>query len=457
MTFEVNFDGLVGPTHNYAGLSYGNLASITYKSQVSNPREAALQGLAKMKSLADLGLKQAVLPPQERPDVGALRRLGFGGTDKEVLARAAKEAPDLLMAVYSASSMWTANAATVSPSLDTEDGRVHFTPANLVSKFHRSLETTTTTAILRKIFSNSKFFKVHDPLPQVSQMGDEGAANHTRLAHAYGQRGLEFFVYGAHGLKKSSDDPQKFPARQTLEASQAIARLHGLSSDATVFGRQSPEAIDAGVFHNDVAGVGNLGVYFYHEKSFSNSNAVMRELSEKYLKLNGEALELICVPASQVSLEDIVKSYLFNSQLVSLPKKSGQKSGNPKTALIMPEECLSTPSVARYVEQLLSERKTSISEVHYFDLKQSMRNGGGPACLRLRVVLSEKEIKALGSRVILDEKLYGDLVGWVKKHYRDQLSVDDFKDPSLMMESRSALDHLTQIMKLGSIYPFQKS
>ena len=28
MAYEVNFDGLVGPTHNYAGLSYGNVASL---------------------------------------------------------------------------------------------------------------------------------------------------------------------------------------------------------------------------------------------------------------------------------------------------------------------------------------------------------------------------------------------------------------------------------------------
>src|SRR4051794_41421658 len=84
---EVNFDGIVGPTHNYAGLSFGNVASQAHGGSVSHPREAALQGLAKMKFLHDLGVRQAVLPPQPRPDLGTLRRLGFGGSDADLLWR----------------------------------------------------------------------------------------------------------------------------------------------------------------------------------------------------------------------------------------------------------------------------------------------------------------------------------------------------------------------------------
>lgn len=448
---EVNFDGLVGPTHNYAGLSHGNLASLTHQAQVSNPREAALQGLTKMKKLSDLGLKQAVLPPQQRPDLSVLRLLGFEGKDREILKKAAKESPDLLTAVYSASSMWTANAATVSPSADTRDGRLHLTPANLVSKFHRSLEPRTTHAVLSKIFSNPKHFQVHQPLPQAPQLGDEGAANHTRLSAQYEKPGVEFFVYGAEGLKNNALlDPRKFPARQTLEASRAVARLHGLSAERVVFARQNPEAIDAGVFHNDVAGVGNRDVYFYHEQAYADSQNVMKELRRKFKKVSHRDLELICVPAAQVSLKDAVKSYLFNSQLVNLGSAR-------QMTLIMPEECRSTPSVARYVDRLLNGARTSIGDALYFDLKQSMRNGGGPACLRLRVVMSSKQIQALGARVLLDERLYAELVGWVKKHYRDRLTVKDLGDPSLMLESKVALDQLTKILKLGSVYPFQKN
>ena len=137
---EANFDGLVGPTHNYAGLSWGNVASKSNVSAVSNPKEAALQGLAKMKQLADRGYVQGVLPPHERPHLPTLRALGFSGNDADVLAQVLKKSPDLLAAVSSAAAMWTANAATVSPSADTRDRRVHFTPANLSAKFHRSIE-----------------------------------------------------------------------------------------------------------------------------------------------------------------------------------------------------------------------------------------------------------------------------------------------------------------------------
>ncbi|HVO87171.1 MAG TPA: N-succinylarginine dihydrolase, partial [Casimicrobiaceae bacterium] len=107
---DTNFDGLPGPTHNYAGLAAGNLASARHAGRASNPREAALQGLAKMRALARRGHAQAVLPPHERPYIPLLRNLGFGGDDNAVLARAAREAPHLLAASASAAAMWVANA-----------------------------------------------------------------------------------------------------------------------------------------------------------------------------------------------------------------------------------------------------------------------------------------------------------------------------------------------------------
>jgi succinylarginine dihydrolase len=452
--FEVGFDGLVGPTHNYSGLSHGNIASTNHRALESNPREAVLQGLEKAKKLADLGLKQALLPPQERPCLTTLRKLGFTGTDEAILARVACDEPAVLSAVSSASSMWTANAATVSPSADTADGRVHFTAANLVAKFHRSIEPDTTSRILRAIFKNPKHFAHHEPLPRAPQFGDEGAANHTRFCADYSARGIEFFVYGKQGLHHTdahghaTAEPKKFPARQTLEASRAIARLHQLDPSCVVFAQQNPEAIDAGVFHNDVAGVGNQGVYFYHENSFSADNQVMEELSTKYLKTCGRDLTTIRVPAAAVSLQDAVKSYLFNSQLVSLP------SG--KMALILPEECKTNSAVAAYLSDTLPHHADVIQETLYFDLKQSMRNGGGPACLRLRVVLTEEELLAAHPGVFMNDQLFGTLTTWAKKHYRDRLALKDLGDPKLLMESRQALDELTTILGLGSIYPFQQ-
>ncbi|WJD61311.1 N-succinylarginine dihydrolase [Pseudomonas kurunegalensis] len=445
-SYEVNFDGLVGPTHNYGGLSYGNVASQSNSQQGSNPREAARQGLAKMKALADLGFKQGVLAPQERPDVAALRRLGFSGSDAEVIQRAAKEAMPLLVASCSASSMWVANAATVSPSADTADGRVHFTAANLNCKYHRSIEHPTTSRVLGAMFNNEKHFAHHAALPAVAQFGDEGAANHTRFCRVYGEPGVEFFVYGRSAFDARYPAPQKYPARQTLEASQAVARLHGLSDDGVVYAQQNPAVIDQGVFHNDVISVGNGEVLFYHEDAFLETDTVLGQLRAK-LASKGGNFQAICVPRAAVTVEDAVRSYLFNSQLLSRDDGS--------MLLVVPEECRNNERVWAYLGQLTSQGGP-VKEVKVFDLKQSMQNGGGPACLRLRVALKESELAAVNQGVIMTAPLYDTLVGWVDKHYRDRLSDADLADPQLLVECRTALDELTQILKLGSVYPFQR-
>ncbi|MDH5491288.1 MAG: N-succinylarginine dihydrolase, partial [Myxococcales bacterium] len=256
-SLEINFDGLVGSTHHYAGLSRGNVASESNEGELSRPREAALQGLRKMRALWDRGVPQGVFPPQERPHLGALRALGFEGSDAEILAKVARSSPGLLQAMSSASAMWAANAATVAPSADTRDGRVHFTPANLQAKLHRSIESEGTSRMLRRIFRDEAHFAHHAPLPGGANLGDEGAANHTRLhpggAQGWGGPGLQLFVYGRRYFARP-DEPRarRYPARQAREASEAIARLHGLDPAAFILAQQNPEAIDAGVFHNDV-------------------------------------------------------------------------------------------------------------------------------------------------------------------------------------------------------------
>lgn len=442
--FEVNFDGLVGPTHNYAGLSTGNVASQNNANAVSNPKEAAKQGLAKMKALADMGMKQGVLAPQERPDIAMLRRLGFSGSDAQVLDKAAKQAPQVFLACCSASSMWTANAATVSPGADTLDGRIHFTPANLTNKFHRSLEPAVTGAILQATFDDDKYFAHHTHLPDNEHFGDEGAANHTRLCTEYGKTGVELFVYGRYAFNHSKPAPVRYPARQTFEASQAISRLHGLKDEKVVYIQQNPDVIDQGVFHNDVISVGNQNVLFYHEQAFLNTGSVLKEIRRKF----GESpLHFIEVPTSAVSVMDAVSTYLFNTQIITLPQGH--------MAIIAPAECQENPAVSDYLNTLTA-MDTPIKEVKYFDVKQSMRNGGGPACLRLRVAMNEKELKAANPHTLMNDILFARLNQWVEKHYRDRLSEQDLRDPQLLTESRSALDELTQIMKLGSVYPFQQ-
>ncbi len=439
---EANFDGLVGPTHNYAGLSWGNVASKTNVSAESNPREAALQGLAKMKRLADRGYVQGILPPHERPHIPTLRALGFTGTDRQILERAAKENPSILAAVSSASTMWTANAATVSPSADTGDHRVHFTPANLSAKFHRSIEHRVTGRALKAIFADDSYFAHHPALPSVSHFGDEGAANHTRLCGRYGEPGVELFVYGQVAFNEQAPAPRKFPARQTLEASQAIARLHGLKDQGVVFAQQNPDAIDAGVFHNDVIAVGNGNTLFYHDMAFLDEAQVLADLRAR---LTGAELDTVRVSSAEVPIEDAVASYLFNSQLLNTADGM---------MLAVPGECREIASVSRFLDELVKSGGP-ITSVEVFDVKQSMRNGGGPACLRLRVVLNDDELSAMHRGVLLTDDLYERLTTWVKGHYRDRLSQEDLADPMLLDEVRKALDELTGILGLGSIYDFQ--
>lgn len=445
-TREFNFDGLVGPTHNYSGLSYGNVASAKNQGAIANPKRAALQGLAKMKRLADLGFGQGVLAPQARPDIDVLRRMGFSGSDADVLKAAAKDAPALLASAFSASSMWTANAATVSASADTADGKVHFTPANLNNKFHRSIEHPTTGRILKAMFAGDCFVH-HEALPACPQFGDEGAANHTRLTRAYGEPGVELFVYGCSGFDLSQPAPKKFPARQTLEASQAVARLHGLGGSSgtrgrAVFAQQNPDVIDAGVFHNDVIAVGNGPVLFHHEEAFLGTAELMATLRAAI----GESFTAVEVPTAEVSVADAVQSYLFNSQL--LTKASG------KMLLVVPSECDANIRVKAYLAKLAASGGP-IDEVLVMDLRESMMNGGGPACLRLRVELSDAEARAVNPAVLMNDTLFATLSAWVEKHYRDRITGEDLADPALITESRTAVDELTRILKLGSVYPFQ--
>ena len=439
---EANFDGLVGPTHNYAGLSFGNVASQAHAEKPSNPRQAALQGLAKMRALATLGLAQGVLPPQERPHIPTLKGLGFTGSDAQVLAKAQRDAPSLLAAASSASAMWTANAATVSPSADTGDGRVHFTPANLAVNLHRSLEPATTARVLAATFANARHFAHHPPLPPTPAMGDEGAANHTRFCAEYGAPGLELFVYG-QGYE-GEPKPAKYPARQTRAATEALARLHGLSTAGTHHAQQLPSVIDAGVFHNDVIAVGNRELLFCHQQAFAAPEAV-----QGWLQRELPQAVVVQVPTAAVSVEQAVKSYLFNSQLVCLPGTVGH-------TLIVAQECAETPAVWALIQQLIADETVPINAVKVFDLRQSMHNGGGPACLRLRVVLNAAEQAAVNAGSWITETSAAKLEACVQKHYRDRLTAADLADPALLDESRTALDQFTQILGLGSLYDFQR-
>jgi succinylarginine dihydrolase len=402
---EINFDGIVGPSHNYAGLSLGNIASASHKGDASFPRAAALQGIAKMRGNMERGLAQGFLLPLPRPNDGLLRDLGADdGLDGPLLA-----------AAWSASSMWTANAATVSPAPDTGDGLCHLTPANLVTMLHRGQEWRDTKRQLDLAFADPRHFRVHDAVP--ASFGDEGAANHMRFCEGHGSPGVEAFVWGRQG--------GKFPARQHEQASRAVARLHRLDPDACVFIEQNPEAIAAGAFHNDVVAVANERVLFTHARAFADQQGAYAAIRAAF-----PALEVVEVPEDAVSLEEAIRTYLFNAQLLTLP--SGEM------ALVVPSECQDSPSVWSWCEKMLASNGP-IRKVIPVDVRQSMANGGGPACLRLRVVADPATVDA---RFLLDEAKATRIEAVVAEMWPERIEPSEIGSEALaerVMDAREAL------------------
>jgi succinylarginine dihydrolase len=436
---EHQFDGLVGPTHHYAGLSPGNLASQSHAGEVSNPRAAALEGLAKMRTVRNLGVAQAVLPPQLRPSLRLLRRLGFSGSDERVLARALAEAPQLLHAASSASSMWAANAATVVPARDAADGKTHLVPANLVSLLHRSIEAEATERVLGRIFANREHFVVHSPLPACDALADEGAANHTRLETSRGS--VHLFGWGRE--KHVAGSTRKFPARQTQAASLAVARVCELAPTSIVDWQQEPLGIDAGAFHTDVLAVGTGSLLLLHEHAFVDTERLLEQLRARL----GDEFQAIVATDVELPVRDAVAAYPFNSQLVTLP------SGRMR--LIAPRESEQNPAARRFLERAQAECSL-IAGIDYLDVNGSMKNGGGPACLRLRVPLEEHEGSRLGARVLFDERLDQQLTHIIERRYRDRLQLSDIADPELVREAYTALDELTGALGLAAVFEFQR-
>lgn len=436
---EVNFDGLVGPTHNYAGLAFGNVASISNAKITSHPKRAALQGLEKMRLLMQLGIPQAVLPPHPRPHIALLDNLGFRGSAGEIINKAAHDAKSAFAAAYSASSMWAANAATVSSASNTKDNKTHITPANLCSNLHRYQEAAVNYKIFKQIFKNEDYFTIHKPLPAVQFYADEGAANHSYICSDYNNEGIELFVYGRQGADNNNlaaNSTKKYPARATLDAATSITRLHQVKDGHALFLQQAPNAIDQGAFHNDVVFVANKNVLFYHQLAFSETHTLKELVLEK---LNKKVF-FIEITEEELSLKEAVATYIFNSQIVSLPHRN-------EMAIIAPIEAEKSKVAKKVIDRILAA-DNPITKVYYVDCKESMQNGGGPACLRLRVIMPEIALKKLHGNVMLTEKLYNDLVIWVNNNYRDELTAEDLLDEKLYYESKEAQEELKTILKI---------
>ena len=452
MLTEINIDGMIGPTHHYGGLGVGNLASLAHRYQASNPRQAALEGLAKAKLVSELGIPQFLWLPPKRPNTELLQSFSFLGSLHEQIKEAFVTAPRVLSAAFSGAFMWAANSATVTPAVDSRDGRYHFTPANLVSSLHRSHEAMERKSSIGNMFSDWEWHKVHEPLPSVVSLRDEGAANHMRLSDPTGELGFNVFVYGeddtpqtATRLDQNHEERRasfKFFPRQTKLASETIARHHRLNPGTTFFLKQHPAAIEAGVFHNDVIATSHENVLLHHEFAFVDADEELNRLEKAFESRTGRPLIRVMVPNSLVSLEESVQSYLFNSQLLTPQPNGSDRQLSPvqssRMVFLCPMQCQQTVSVKRFLDALLASSDNPVDEVRYVSVGQSMAGGGGPACLRLRVPADKRTLDQLPSFGHLTNALYDALVEVVEKYYPAHLTLESFCEVDF-------LEHLEKI------------
>ncbi|TAE83676.1 MAG: N-succinylarginine dihydrolase [Alphaproteobacteria bacterium] len=428
--FEVQCDGLIGPTHNYAGLSFGNVASAKNAQGIAYPRQAALQGIAKMRFVAGLGIKQLIAPPPLRPNLAMLADFGLS-YDTDIAATLDHPLHrGVVRAAASASTMWTANAAMVSPAPDCTDGALHITIANLASALHRSQEAQERLALFRIMFGDVA--NIHVPLPSCTPFTDEGAANHMRLCSAHHHAGVEIFVYGR-------DDggvaPARYPARQTRKACEAIIALHHLPEERTLLVQQHPDAIDAGVFHNDVIAMSNETVLIYHEQSFLHEDAFLSELHQKA----EFPLCLIRISEDEMPIRDAVESYFYNSQLLSV--------GAGRMVIVAPTETRDNHAANAAMQRIIADKSNPIDAVHYLDVRESMRNGGGPACLRLRLVMEESAWRNVPACFHAMPEQLARLEDMIARHYPEELP------PEAVHRAHFATDMHAIYQKIVELFP----
>lgn len=419
---EIIFIGLPGTTHHYGGLSSDNVASDRNRGSESNPKQAALQAIALARYLHSLGIMVGVLPPQLRPYLPVLQENGYSVENAPI---------DKLEQASSSSFMWAANAATVTPTIDSTDGKLHLTVANLYTNPHRRIEAETTYKVLSQIFNHVPDAVMHPPLSAAEGFLDEGAANHMRLSASHNAAGLNVFVYGR---------------RQNLQASQAIVEHHKILQKQRLFLQQNEQVINQGVFHNDVIAVSNENLLLVHESAYENGHADINKIENAYKALHPQSnLQLLVIKENELNVEEAVHSYFFNSQIVTKP--------NGKMVVIAPLELknLYAGKAAGLMERIRESSNNSIDEVQYLDLRQSMRNGGGPACLRLRIPLNEPQADALqeNTGMLVSEKNLSAIEDLVGRYYSESLTPEGLSNPELYRNCQDFLSDLSPLLKLN--------
>lgn len=442
MLTEINIDALVGPTHHFGGLGVGNLASMAHERQASHPKLAALEGVAKAALVARLGVPQFVWLPPLRPRFDLLSPYGFQGSLSEQLSAAQRLAPRALSAIFSSAFMWAANAATVSPAVDTRDQRLHMTPANLISSWHRATEANERALDMEELFQHAlPHVTVHPPLPSIIPLRDEGAANHMRLCDPSGMRGLNLFVYGEEDA--ASEPTCRFLPRQTRAACEAIARAHQLDPNTTFFLRQHPAAISAGVFHNDVIATSHQGLLIHHALAFWEGENCLRQIEAAFQTHTGQPLLRLEISHHELPLPLAVQSYFFNSQLLT-------PAGSDRMTLVCPAQCQAIEAARQLIERLITDPRVPIDSVHYVSLQESMANGGGPACLRLRVPVDVQVLHGMNATLRMDDNLAECLNAAIDRWYPDSVTSDDLIDSEFVAAARRAVSEVHQAVRSSS-------
>jgi succinylarginine dihydrolase len=260
--------------------------------------------------------------------------------------------------------------------------------------------------------------EVVDALPSSQPLRDEGAANHMRLCGSGNNRNRAVHVF-VHEPASESDSlsPLRYVSRQSVVASHHVSRKLTLAEEKCVFIEQSQRAINAGVFHNDVIATSHGNLLLCHELAFTNTPQSIERMSEKYRQVVGE--ELICeiVTESMLPIEESVRSYLFNSQILS--KSDGSFH------LLCPSECGESERVRTVIEGWLASESNPISSVETIGVQESMSNGGGPACLRLRLDVDEEQVSQLEPRWRFTPERHSEIARWIDNYYPARLCIDD--------------------------------
>jgi succinylarginine dihydrolase len=428
---EFNIDGLIGPTHHFGGLGVGNVASETNRNKIAHPKAAALEGLSKMRKLHELGIPQFYLPPPVRPNCRWMEAMGFRTNDPSDWRHCASQFPSLFSSSLSSSFMWMANAATCSSSVDTIDGLGRIVIANLAASLHRGQENLERHAQLRRLFQHVSTIEVIEALPSLVPLRDEGAANGMRFWNPTNHQGIYVFAFGERNSNttqtatpaKESVHPHVYPSRQTSLASQLVARSLRIRDSRSLFVQQHPKAIDAGVFHNDVIATSHENFLFVHESAYVDQCNQLDRISETFRNQCGGKLGILVVTEEELSLSEAVSTYLFNSQIVTRSDGSW--------CMLCPIECLNSPAAVQVLRRV-QHQESRLGAIEFVSLKESMANGGGPACLRLRAYASDADIERIpfGARIHDDSLAFLERV--ITSEYPDSVHLDDFLDLTLV-------------------------